>query len=228
MKRRTFHQSVLATACASAAGAVWAQRVPVQPVAGRDFQVLDPALPVEAPAGKIEVLEFFWYSCPHCNAFEPLLQAWLKQLPKDVAFRRVPVAFRDDFVPQQRLYYALEALGLVDKLHAKVFQAIHAQGQRLATLEQIAPWVSGQGVAQERFVQAYNSVDVSNKARRATQWQDAYRVEGVPAMGVAGRFLTDGSMVPDYETGPNGKRVASMRRALQVVDVLIAQARSLR
>ncbi|MGQ0709311.1 MAG: thiol:disulfide interchange protein DsbA/DsbL [Rhodoferax sp.] len=225
MKRRLFQQSAMAVVCSGTLSSAWAQRIPVQPVPGRDFQLVEPAAPVDAPAGKIEVVEFFWYSCPQCNAFEPLLQAWLQQLPKDVVFRRVPVAFRDDFVPQQRLYYALDALDLVGKLHAKVFQAIHAQGQRLATLEQIAPWVSGQGVAQERFVQAYNSLGVSSKARRATQLQDAYRVEGVPAMGVAGRFLTDGAMVPDYQTGADGKKVASMRRALQVVDALIQQAR---
>src|SRR5574343_585811 len=108
---------------AAAVPTAWAQGA--APVAGRDYQKVEPFAPVGAPAGKVEVVEFFWYSCPHCNAFEPLLEQWVKALPKDVAFRRVPVAFRDDFVPQQRLYYALEALGQLDKLHAKVFQAIH-------------------------------------------------------------------------------------------------------
>ena len=116
--------------------------------------VVDPRAPVEAPPGKIEVVEFFWYDCPHCNAFEPILAAWHKRLPKDIAFRRVPVAFNDSFAPQQRLYFALEAMGLVDKLHAKVFAAIHSEGTlaRGAKGEAITEWVvqAGRGPVQVR------------------------------------------------------------------------------
>lgn len=224
MKRRAFQQVMVSAWAAAAVPTAWAQGA--APVAGRDYQKVEPFAPVDAPAGKVEVVEFFWYSCPHCNAFEPLLEQWVKALPKDVAFRRVPVAFRDDFVPQQRLYYALEALGQLDKLHAKVFQAIHGQGQRLNTLENIAPWVVAQGVAQEAFEQAYNSFSVAGKVRRATQLQDAYRVEGVPALGVAGRYMTDGSMAPHYEVRADGKKVSTMRRALEVVEALVKTARN--
>ena len=108
-----------------------------KPQEGKEYRVLEKKAPVEAPAGKIEVVEFFWYSCPHCNAFEPRLNAWLKKLPPDVTFRRVPVQFRDDFVPQQRLYYALEALGKVDDLHDKVFHEIHVNRQPTAREDQI-------------------------------------------------------------------------------------------
>ena len=214
MKRRDFSQAaVLATAALAASGLVQAQ-APGQLVAGRDFQLVDPRAPVDAPAGQIEVVEFFWYSCPHCNAFEPALAAWLKKLPKDVAFKRVPVAFRDDFVPQQRLYYALDAMGLVDKLHAKVFEAIHAKRQRLARAEEIGPWVASQGVDEAQFMAQYNSFSATSKARRAVQLQDAYHIEGVPTLGIAGRFFTDGVL------GGN------MERALQIADALIAEVRA--
>jgi len=181
---------------------------------GTDFLKLDQAAAVEAPAGKVEVVEFFWYSCPHCNAFEPALSQWVKKLPKDVVFRRVPIAFQSSFVPQQRLYYALEAMGLVDKLHTNVFAAIHVEKQNLSKAEAIVEWVAKQGVDKAKFVEQFNSFSVSTKATRAKQLQNAYRVEGVPAMGVAGRFYTDGSLAK------------SMDRTLQVVEFLISQVRS--
>jgi protein dithiol oxidoreductase (disulfide-forming) len=184
-----------------------------KPESGTDFLALDKPAPVDAPAGKIEVIEFFWYSCPHCNAFEPTLDAWTRRLPKDVAFRRIPISFRDDFAPQQRLYFALEAMGLVDKLHAKVFQAIHAERQRLDQPEAIFEWVSKQGVDKAKFMDQFNSFSASSKLKRAIQLQNAYKVEGVPALGVAGRFYTDGTLTKNME------------RALQVVDFLVAEVR---
>jgi thiol:disulfide interchange protein DsbA len=216
MKRREFSQVAAGAALASG----WLPSVALaqgkKPEAGTDYQVLDPRAPVDAPAGKIEIVEFFWYSCPHCNAFEPTLDAWSKKLPKDVAFRRVPVAFRDDFMPQQRLYFALDAMGLVDKLHAKVFAAIHVEKQNLARGDAIAEWVAKQGVDKAKFLEQYNSFTVATKATRSTQLQNAYKVEGVPAMGVAGRFYTDGSMA------------GNMERVLQVVESLAAGIRSSR
>jgi thiol:disulfide interchange protein DsbA len=213
MKRRVFTQT--ATGVALAGAGIWALPASAQKLeAGTDYLQLDPRAPVEAPAGKIEVVEFFWYNCPHCNAFEPTLDAWIKRLPKDVAFRRVPVAFRDDFVPQQRLYYSLEALGLIEKLHAKVFAAIHVEKQNLARGDAIVDWVVKQGVDKAKFTEQFNSFSVATKASKGTQLQNTYKVEGVPALGVAGRFYTDGSLAKNME------------RALQVVDGLVAQVRS--
>jgi len=182
--------------------------------AGEDYLVLDTPASVEAPAGKIEVVEFFWYSCPHCNAFEPTLEAWIRRLPKDVVVRRVPVAFRKDFEPQQRLFYALEAMDLVDKLHAKVFYAIHVERMRLDRPETIADWVAKQGVDRQKFSEQYNSFSVASKSGRATQLQNAYKVEGVPSLGVAGRFYTDGTYAKNME------------RALQVAEQLVASVRA--
>jgi len=207
MKRRAFNQA--ATGAALAASAVWsplAQAQAKKPQAGTDFLPVDPRAPTEAAAGKIEVVEFFWYNCPHCNAFEPLLQNWIKTLPKDVSFRRAPVAFQESFVPQQRLYFTLEAMGLVEKLHSKVFAAIHGEKQNLAKPEAILEWVAQQGVDKEKFI--------ATKASKASQLQNAYKVEGVPALGVAGRYYTDGSLA------------GNMPRVLQVVESLVADLRA--
>jgi thiol:disulfide interchange protein DsbA len=215
MKRREF--SLLAGAATVATQTLWpalAYADANKPEAGSDYLVLDPRAAVDAPKGKIEVVEFFWYSCPHCNAFEPELAAWLKKLPKDVAFRRVPIAFRDDFVPQQRLFYALDAMGLVDRLHAKVFAAIHAEKLDLSKAPAITDWVIKQGVDAAKFNEHYNSFSVATKASRAAQLQNAYKVEGVPALGIAGRYYTDGTLAK------------SMANALKVVDALVAGVRA--
>jgi len=217
MKRREFGLVAAGTALASSVVLVpQAQSQTKNLQAGTDYQVLDPRAPVEAPAGKIEVVEFFWYNCPHCNAFEPTLEAWIKKLPKDVVMRRIPVAFQDSFVPQQRLYYALEAMGLVEKLHAKVFAAVHVEKLKLDKGEAIADWVVSQGVDKAKFLDQYNSFSAATKATRGTQLQNAYKVEGVPALGVAGRFYTDGTMAKNME------------RALQVADALLADVRAKR
>lgn len=212
MKRRDFSLALGAAAGASLVQTpALAQAKP--PVAGTDYLVLEKPAPVEAPAGKIEIIEFFWYSCPHCNVFEPALATWIKRAPKDVAVRRVPVAFRDDFVPQQRLYYALESMGLVDKLHGSVFAAIHGEKQSLNTAESIAAWVVKQGVDKAKFIEQFNSFAVANKATKGTQLQNAYKVEGVPAIGVAGRFYTDGTFAKN------------MDRALVIAEFLAAEIR---
>jgi thiol:disulfide interchange protein DsbA len=184
-----------------------------KPKEGKDYQVLEKRIPPEGTAGKIEVTEFFWYSCPHCNAFEPAFDAWMKAVPKDVTVKRVPVAFREDFAPQQRLFYALEALNKVDEFHRKVFQAVHVERQALNKDEAILAWAEKQGLDKVKFAEAFRSFTVASKLRRAAQLQDAYKVEGVPALGIAGRYYTDGSMA------------GSMERALQVADYLVAEVR---
>lgn len=214
MNRRDFSASAacaVALASLGLPGSLLAQAR--KPEEGGDFLTLDKRMPVDAAAGKVEVVEFFWYSCPHCNAFEPKLVNWLKKLPPDVAFRRVPVAFRDDFVPQQRLYYTLEAMGKVDELHSKVFTAIHAERQSIDKETTIVAWAEKQGLDRAKFQELYNSFSVQTKARRATQVQDGYKVQGVPAIGVAGRYYTDGTLA------------GNMDHALQVTDYLVAEAR---
>jgi thiol:disulfide interchange protein DsbA len=214
MKRRDFS---LGTAAALAAtGLALPAHAQKKPEDGSDYLTLDKRVPVEAPAGKVEVIEFFWYACPHCNAFEPKLEAWIKKSPADVMVKRVPVAFRDNFVPQQRLFYTLEAMGKLDEVHRKVFNAIHVDKLALDKEDTISAWVEKQGVDKAKFAELYNSFSVSTKARRATQLQDAFKVQGVPAMGIAGRWYTDGTLA------------GTMDRALQVTDYLLAEARKSR
>jgi len=184
-----------------------------KPEEGSEYLSLDKRIPTDVGEGKIEVIEFFWYSCPHCNAFEPRFAAWLKSAPKDVVVKRVPVRFRDEFEPQQRAYYVFEALGLVETLHSKLFHAIHVEHQQLNTPAALTAWAEKNGVPAQKFVDTYNSFGVVSKARRATQIQDAFKVQGVPSFGIAGRFYTDGSLTQ------------SMERALQVADYLIAEVR---
>ena len=213
MKRRVFSSTAALGAAVMGGLPLIAQAQGKKPEEGGEYLSLDKRVAVEAPAGKVEVIEFFWYSCPHCNAFEPKLEAWIKGAPKDVFIKRVPVAFRDDFVPQQRLFYVIEAMGKLDELHRKVFNAIHVDKLALNTQDTIAAWMEKQGVDRSKFVEMYNSFSVSTKSTRAKQLQDAYKVDGVPALGVAGRFYTSGSLA------------ANMDRALQVVDFLIAEVR---
>jgi protein dithiol oxidoreductase (disulfide-forming) len=210
MLRRDFSLGLAATA--GATQLAYAQ-APSGFQEGTDYISLEKRAPTEAAPGKIEVVEFFWYSCPHCNAFEPTLEAWVKAAPKDVVVRRVPVAFRDDFAPQQRLFYVLEAMGKVPELHAKVFYAIHVEKQPLNNQAAIAAWMVKQGVDKAKFDEMFNSFGVATKARKATQLQDQFKVDGVPALGIAGRFYTSGSLAQ------------TMERALKVTDFLIAEVR---
>ncbi|MES3001924.1 MAG: thiol:disulfide interchange protein DsbA/DsbL [Pseudomonadota bacterium] len=140
MNRREFSQGaacLMASAALGLPGALFAQVR--KPDEGTEYLVLSKRVNVDAPPGKIEVIDFFWYNCPHCNAFEPGLVAWIKKLPDDVALKRVPVAFRDDMVPQQRLFYTLEAMGRLD-LHDKVFSTIHKERVPLHRNEDMSEW----------------------------------------------------------------------------------------
>jgi protein dithiol oxidoreductase (disulfide-forming) len=194
------------------------------PKEGRDYVALKTPLPKDAAkAKKIEVLEFFMYSCPHCNAFEPQLKTWEKAQKPDLEVVKVPLAFNEKLEPHQRLFYAVEALkqgakgkpldGL-NALHAKIFTAMHGEKLSLATQQQIVEWVVKQGVDAKAFNDAYSSFGVANKVQRANQLASAFKVDGVPALGVAGRFYTDGAMA------------GGMQKALATVDHLVLQVRA--
>jgi len=174
---------------------------------GRDYRVVRPAQPTEVPAGKIEAIEFFWYGCPHCNSLEPALEQWVKKLPDDVVFRRIHVPFGER--RHQQLFYTLESMGKDEELHKAVFHAIHVDRDRLDTVDRMVAMLSKHGVDEKQFRDTFDSFAVRTKMRRAAQVVDAYGVEGVPAMAVAGKYYTAPSMV-----GSNGG-------ALQVMDQLI-------
>ncbi|MBX3611604.1 MAG: thiol:disulfide interchange protein DsbA/DsbL [Hydrogenophaga sp.] len=204
MLRRDFTLSLIASGATLPA---FAQRV--APKEGVEYQRLPKQVPVQAPAGKIEVVEFFAYSCIHCFNFEPLLEDWEKRRPADVVLRRAPVAFSPAFEPMQRLYYTLESMNLLGSLHAKVFKAIHEERLPLTTPGPITEWVVRQGVDRAKFTQVYNEGSTRAKAAGAAMLQEAYAIEGTPALGVAGRFMVPGQ-------GPN---------TLVVANALIAEVR---
>ena len=204
--RRQFSQFAIATGL-SAALPAQAQIAGFKE--GSDYLRLQRPAPVDSKAGQIEVLEFFAYTCIHCYNFEPLLTAWMAKKPANVVVRRTPVAFSPAMEPLQRLYYALEAMGKVEALHEKAFRAVHVDKVRLHDPAVMVDWIAQQGVDKTQFNQFYNSFGVAGKAKRATQLQDAYQVEGTPALGVAGRYYISGQ-------GP---------RTLAVAEALIAQLR---
>jgi len=212
MKRRLFSSALLSAIAWLSAPVAWAQAALFK--SGKDFLTLDRAVATEAGAGKIEVIEFFWYSCPHCNAFEPGFAQWVKNAPKDVVVRRIPVSFRDDFAPQQRLFFTIEAMSLMETLHPKVFAAIHVEKLMLNTDASVLAWAEKQGVDKAKFNDIYKSFGVATKLKRAVQLQNEYKVEGVPSLGVAGRYYIDGTLA------------GSMDRALKVAESLIAQSRT--
>ena len=213
MKRRDFSLTAISMAGLPLLVQAQGPAAGKKPEEGIEYISLDKRVPTEVDAGKIEVIEFFWYSCPHCNSFEPQFAAWKKAAPKDVVVQRVPVRFRDDFEAQQRAYYVFESLSMVDVMHGKLFHAIHTERQQLSSGAALAAWADKNGLPEKKFPETFNSFGVASKARRATQLQEAFKVQGVPALGIAGRFYTDGSLTQ------------TMDRALQVADYLVGEVR---
>jgi thiol:disulfide interchange protein DsbA len=218
LTRRDFSSRLLGAGLGGALPPL-AARAQGGPVEGVNYIRLAQPAPTAA-AGKIEVIEFFWYECPHCNAFEPALEAWTRHLPDDVAFRRVPVWFREEpFSAQQRLFYALEGMGLVPSVHRKVFAAIHNDHIRLRTPEDIASFALKNGVDPVQLMAAYSSFAVQTKSQQARQTASAYKIDAVPAMGVHGRYYTNGMLANAATPGGSNDRM------LPIVDTLITKAR---
>lgn len=215
-----FLQHVLAALSLSLV-AFGANATPANPQNGVDYRTLEKQQPTES-GKKVEVIEFFWYACPHCNSLEHDLVEWVKKQGDKIVFKRVPVAFRDSMVPQQKLFYALETMGKFDEVHPKIFQAIHVNRQSLDTDASITEFVVKQGIDKQKFLDVYNSFGVQSKAKRASQLQQAYQVDGVPLLAVDGRFLTSPSII----AASMGNRPAPVLHAatFQVMDWLVAQS----
>jgi protein dithiol oxidoreductase (disulfide-forming) len=202
--------------------AATAHASPQAPVNGTDYKTLDKAQTTDAPAGKVEVTEFFWYSCPHCFALDPSLNEWVKKQGNAIVFKRVPVAFRPSFAPQQKLYYTLEAMGRLGDLHPKVFHAIHAERKSLDTDAAIVDYMVAQGVDKAKFLEVYNSFGIQTKTKRAAQLQEAYKIDGVPTLAIDGRYITSPSIV-GASLG-NQPEPALHSAALQVAGWLVEKA----
>jgi len=184
-----------------------------QPTQGVEYRNLATPQPTDTP-GKIEVVEFFWYGCPHCYNFEPVLTPWVKKLPKDVQFRHVPAMFNEEYAQGARAFYALEAIGEEDRLHKALFDAVHT-GARLRVGDEAAltEWLGKQGVDTKKFAAAYRSFSVEGKLKRAAQLTQAYKIDGVPSMAVNGKYVV------------NTDNVKSFEHLLSITDFLIEQSR---
>jgi len=187
-----------------------------KPTEGVEYLSLNPPQSTDAP-GKVEVVEFFWYRCPHCYSLEPVIEDWLKKLPRDVQFRRVPAIFDNEWALDARIFYTLEATGDLARVHKGLFNAIHQQGgvrQRGdAYMKWVADWLAKQGVDMAKYNAALRSFTVENKLKRSLQMTQAYKLDGVPAIGVQGRWVVSATA--------NSERVGMMN----VTDYLVGEAR---
>lgn len=180
--------------------------------AGKHYTAVNP--PLTSVAGKIEVVEFFSYGCPHCKDFNPVIHNWSDKLPKDVTLRRVPITFgRPEWARLAKIYYALEATGNLAKLDNEVFAAIHDQRIRFANDDAVVQWVASKGGDAKKFSDAFNGFSIQSQVARGDQEASAYKIPGVPAIGVDGRFLMKGDATNSYG------------ELLQFTDSMIAQAR---
>ncbi|MFA7318621.1 MAG: thiol:disulfide interchange protein DsbA/DsbL [Sulfuricella sp.] len=193
-------------------GLLWSASARAELELGKQYTLVSLSQPTET--GKnIEVLEFFSYACPHCHDLEPVLIPWVKKLPGDVTFRRIPAVFSDKWLILARLFYAAEALGQLDRLHPAIFNAMHVDRLDLTNEKTLQQWVEKNGLDVKKFMETYNSFAVQGKAQRAKQLTRAYAISGVPALVVEGKYLTSAS-----QTGSNEK-------LLPVLDDLIKKAR---
>lgn len=156
-----------------------------------EYLMIDPQ-PVP-PAG-IEVVEFFWYGCPYCYQLQAPLEGWLKTKPADVSLRRIPAIFRESWVPHARLYYTLEALGELPRLHQIVYRSMHEERMNLNSAEATAEWARQNGVDAARLLAIYNSVDIDRKVDDSRRFTRSYAIKGTPSLIVDGRFLTSSGM----------------------------------
>ncbi|MBU1665042.1 MAG: thiol:disulfide interchange protein DsbA/DsbL [Gammaproteobacteria bacterium] len=200
MKRFAPLALILLLASAPAAALDW----------GKDY-VEVPAQPTSVKRGQVEVLEFFWYRCPHCFHLEPELNAWMKKLPKNVVFKRVPGVLNESWMPLTRAFYALEATGLLEQLHGDVFHAIHVEGLDLNPPGAFLDWAAKKGADRKKLAAAYGSFAVETKSMRAQQMTRAFKLSGVPAFVVNGKYSTSA-----YLTGGNPQ-------TFRVLDELIEQ-----
>ena len=164
---------------------------------GTHYQALTPQ--ATDSGDKIEVLEFFWYGCPHCYSFEPYVQSWKKSKPANVEFKRVPAVFRPEWEVQARAYYALSNMNVIEDVHGKIFKAMNKDKKRLNTLDQIADFVAKNGVDKQRFKNEYNSFVVDGIVRKAKKKQKSYKIQGLTTIAVNGKYTTGGSMAGSYD-----------------------------
>jgi thiol:disulfide interchange protein DsbA len=181
--------------------------------AGKDYQVLDEPVKTDAPAGNVEVVEAFWYGCPHCYALESSLEPWVDELPGDVTFHRLPATMGQDWVKHAYAFYAAKDLGILDQTHKAFFDAIHKDHQRLTDPEDIAAFYSDYGVSEEDAEKSLTSFGVKSQVNQAHAQMRAYKIMGVPALNVDGRYVVSPSTA------------GSLKNMLKITDELVEQVR---
>ncbi|AZE81532.1 thiol:disulfide interchange protein DsbA [Pseudomonas orientalis] len=190
-----------------------AQAADVPLEAGKTYVELTNPVPVSVP-GKIEVVELFWYGCPHCYAFEPTINPWVEKLPKDVNFKRIPAMFGGPWDAHGQLFLTLEAMGVEHKVHNAVFNAIQKEGKRLTKPDEMADFVATQGVDKDKFLATFNSFAIQGQIKQAKELAQKYGVQGVPTMIVNGKYR--------FDLGTSG----GPEETLNVADQLIAKERA--
>jgi len=176
------------------------------------FSSLNPAQPTEG-GGKVEVIEFFWYGCPHCYTLEPAVVAWAKKAPQDVVFKRVPAVPSAAWEEHARMFYTLEAMGKLDEYHQKVFDAIHKANVNLNNRKMRDEWLAKNGIDPAKYAEVEKSFSVATKVNRAKQLTYSYKVESVPRVAVDGKYYT------------SAEQAGGVDRVFQIVDQLIGMAR---
>ncbi|MDM8348901.1 thiol:disulfide interchange protein DsbA/DsbL [Pseudomonas sp. sp1636] len=198
---------------ALAISSLFALAVQAEPVAGKNYVELASPVAVSKP-GQIEVVELFWYGCGHCYQFESTINPWIEQLPEDVNFVRVPALFGGLWNVHGQGFITLEAMKAAPAVHASVFDAIHKQGKKLATAEEMAEFLATQGIDKDAFLKTYNSFGVKSQMEKAKKLAMAYQISGVPVMIVNGKYR--------FDIGSSG----GPKQALQVADYLIDKERA--
>jgi len=219
MQRRDFNSMLALTGLAASGSVALAQPAPAAPVEGRQFRRLAP--PLATPPGKVEVIEVFMYTCPHCFKFDTPLSQWAKAHAADVTLRRVAVGANTMTGLTQRMFFALQAMGVEDALHQPVFSAIHVGGADVTSESGVFDLAGRLGVDMAKFKQAYNSFSVVGKCRQANQFMQDTGIDSVPTLIIGGRFVTSPSMAG----APGASEVEDGARALQIADVLVKRAR---
>jgi thiol:disulfide interchange protein DsbA len=224
-RRRFVRLSCAALLGLAAAGAAFAAfaAFAAEPKDGAEYLTLPAPLPTDT-GRKVEVIEFFAYYCPHCYAFEPALRDWVKQQGDNVVFKRVHVSRDASVAPQQRLFFTLEAMGLLDQYHDKVFAAMHVDRLRLNSDEQVFDWITRNGIDRARFIDTYRSFGIQQRLRRADAMMDAYRIDRWPMVVIGGRWLTSPSHASEH-AGEARTEAQQGQAALQVMDYLVTKAR---
>jgi thiol:disulfide interchange protein DsbA len=219
---RSLRFALLAASLAATVASTPAFASPTDPKSGVEYVTLAQPQPVQAVGKKVEVIEFFMYHCPHCNALEPQFEQWVKKQGDNIVLKRVHLPFTGANDPEAHLYLTLEALGKVDEMHAKVFKAVHVDRIRLNQDAAIIDWVSKNGIDRATFTNAWNSFGVMTKLRRLPAIVDAYKVDGVPTVVVDGKYQTSPATV--YNAMKTGNESQLFQETLQVLDALVAKA----